>query len=121
MTKKRLIAFFLSDYLFCQYTPEEYALQKQQLDQTYRFREENITIDGYEFQPFVEMDGYHFRVLADDGEYDPYITYPKYMVLIGCSDEAHEIVYLSFFDTDLDYITSLPDFLNGECGWKHIR
>ena len=110
-----------ADYLFCQYTPEEYVQQKQQLEENYAFREDSITIQDYTFEPSAEIDGYHFRLLSDEGEYEPYITYPKFMVLVGYSDEEQQIIYLSTYDFDLDYITSLPEFIRQECGWNYIH
>lgn len=110
-----------ADYLICRYTPDEYELQKKQLAEKFDFREAPIAMESYEFEPTVEIDGYQFRILDECEAYEPHIWYPKYMVLVGCSDEAREIVYLSFSDTDLDYITSLTEFLQDECGWNYVR
>lgn len=110
-----------ADYLICRYSPDKYELQKQKLEEKYSFREEPIAMESYEFEPTVEIDGYRFRVLDECEEYETHIWYPKYMVLVGYSDETQEIVYVSFFDTDLDYITSLTEFLQDECGWNYVR
>ncbi len=110
-----------TDYLICRYTPEEYQAQKAQLEKTYRFREDNITLHEYEFAPRAVLDGYQFRMADEIEASSPPFWYPKYMVLVGCSDETNQIIYLSYFDTDLDYITSIPDFLHTECGWNYIR
>lgn len=110
-----------ADHLICRYDPEGYALQKKQLEENYIFQTEILSSYGHSCEPSAEVDGYRFRVLSTEGEYEPYIDYPGHTVLIGYSDEAQEIVYLSFHDTDLDHITSLTDFLNEECGWKHVR
>lgn len=110
-----------ADHLICRYDPEEYALQKKQLEENYIFQTEILSSYVHSCEPSVEVDGYQFRVLSTEGEYEPYIDYPGRIILIGYSDEAQEIVYLSFHDTDLNYITSLTDFLNEECGWKHVR
>lgn len=104
-----------TDGLICTYTQEDYELQKAKLDTVYKFQTER-TMDG--FEPMIEIDGYQFQMLSSK-EYDLY--YPKNMVLIGCSDDANEIVYLEFHNTDLDYITSLQDFIMNICGWKYIR
>jgi hypothetical protein len=48
-------------------------------------------------------------------------NYPKRLMFVATNDETNEIVYLSFYDDDLDYIVSLGDFLIDDCGWKHIR
>lgn len=104
-----------ADGLICSYNQEDYAIQKAKLDTTYIFQAEK-TEDN--FDPMVEIDGYQFRMLSSK-EYDLY--YPKKMILVGCSDDTNEIVYLEFYDIDLDYITSLKDFIMDECGWKYIR
>lgn len=104
-----------TDGLICTYTQEEYAIQKARLDTTYNFQTEKTAND---ILPAVEIDGYQFRLLSID-EYDLY--YPKEVVLIGYSDDANEIIYLEFYDIDLDYITSLEEFIADECGWKYVR
>lgn len=43
------------------------------------------------------------------------------MYLIATNDATREIVYLFFFDDDLDYIEDLDEFIRNDCGWKHIR
>ena len=110
-----LIFAYETDGLICTYTQEEYAIQKARLDTTYNFQTEK-TADN--ILPAVEIDGYQFRLLSNN-EYDLY--YPKEVVLVGYSDDANEIVYLEFYDLDLDYITSLEEFIADECGWKYIR
>lgn len=117
-------AFFLfyaeTDYLICRYTPDEYEMQKAALETDYAFQETVITGDFSNCDPSVEIDGYRFRLLSPD-EYKGEIFYPKNLVLIGFSDAAREIVYAAFEDADLDYISSLEDFITNDCGWKYIR
>lgn len=107
-----------TDYLICRYTQEEYEIQKTRLDTAYTFQTETITDDYSNCEPMIEIDGYQFRMLSNEA-YDLY--FPKNIVLIGCSDEAREIVYLEFYDLDLDFVYSLKDFITDECGWKYIR
>ena len=107
-----------ADGLICSYTPEDYEIQKARLDTEYTFQTEPIIDDFSNYEPMVDIDGYQFRMLSSK-EYNLY--YPKNVVLVGCSDDTNEIVYLEFFDIDLDYITSLKDFIMDECGWKYIR
>ena len=109
-----------TDYLICRYDPEEYALQKSLLEKKYIFQEETVTYNDSHCEPSVEMDGYRFRMLSVEKEYDD-IYYPKYIVLVACSDEANEIIYLSYRDPDIDYLTSLKEFIIGNCGWRHVR
>lgn len=114
---------FLSnaDYLICRYDAEEYELQKQQLEEKYTFQTEVLESYDYPCEPSGMINGYQFRVLSIKGEYERYTQYPWYMGLIAYSDEEKEIVYLSYRNTDLDYLTSLSSFLKEECGWQHIR
>lgn len=122
------IFFPEADYLICQYAPDEYARQKSSLDAKYIFQTE--TMYSYDYfnetytdpcEPVAELDGYQFRVLSTEMDYAHDTDYPWHMNLIGCSDEKQEIIYLSFNDTDVDYHTSLTDFLYDECGWSYVR
>ena len=109
-----------TNYLICQYEQEEYENQKNRLDSTYIFQTETITDYDSNCEPMVKIGDYQFKMLSVEN-YDLY--YPKHVVLIGYSDNAREIVYLEFYDIDLDYIPSLKDFIIDEfgCGWKYIR
>lgn len=71
-------------------------------------------------EPVAEMDGYLFRVLSTQMGHLHDTDYPWHMNLIACSDEKYEIIYLSYHNTDVDYHTSLTDFLYEECGWKLV-
>lgn len=117
-------AFFIfsteTDYLICRYTPDEYEIQKAALEMGYTFQEESITDAYSKCEPSAEMDGYQFRLLSVD-KYKGTIDFPKNLVLIGYSDEAREIVYVAFNDIDLDYISSLKDFIVNTCGWKYVQ
>ena len=127
--KTRYFIFFPeADYLICRYTEEEYARQKSILDAKYIFQRE--TMYSYDdlnetytdpCEPVAELDGYQFRVLSTEMGYAHHTDYPWHMNLIGCSDEEQQIIYLSFNDTDVDYHTSLRDFLYEECGWRYVR
>jgi hypothetical protein len=110
-----------ADYLICRYDAEEYALKKKQLEENYIFQTETMDSYGYLCEPSEEVDGYYFRVLSTKGEYEPFVDYPWYMTLIGYSDEKQEIIYLSYGNTDIDYHTSLSEFLYEECAWKQVR
>ena len=112
-----------TDYLICSYTPEEYAIAKERLETEYIFQQEPIPNENHvACEPMIEIGDYQFRLLAVEG-YDReehYMMYPKYLYLIGYSDDAHEIVYIAFEDWDLDYIDSLEDFVVNRCSWKDI-
>ncbi len=105
-----------ADFLICKYDEKEYLEQKELLSKKYIFQSDSITT--YDYETTVELDGYCFRLLSID-EYE--MNYPKSIVFIGTSDIENEIVYMYFCDDDLDYIESLSDFINEDCGWKHIH
>ena len=109
-----------TSYLICRYTPDEYEVQKAELETEYTFQREAITEYKSNCEPSVEVDGYLFRLLSIE-EYKEDIRYPHKIILIGCSDEAREIVYAVFDDFDLDYILSLEEFITENCGWRYIR
>lgn len=107
-----------TDYLICQYSQEEYETQKNRLNSVYTFQTETIKDTNSSCEPTAEIDGYQFKMLSiEQFEYG----YPKNVYLIGYSDAAREIVYLEFYDIDLDFIRSLKEFIIDECGWKYIR
>ena len=107
-----------SDTLICQYDDADYIIQKKYIEDNYVFQTEPMTAFEYSCPPEVEIDGYYFRSLSIE-EYDMY--YPKQVSFIAINDETKEIVYMSMRDDDRDYITSLEEFINTDCGWKYIR
>lgn len=110
-----------ADTLICQYSDTDYLIQKNALEDAYTFQTDPIVDDDRICDPIAEIDGYNFRFLEDHADIDWELDYPKRMVLIGLNDTTREIVYVSFYDFDLDYIDSLTDFINEYCGWEHIR
>ena len=108
------------DTLICKYSNDEYLLQKELLDKKYVFQNEPLTTmpDEPECKPTVEVNGYTFRALSVD-EYE--LFYPKEVSFIATNDEENEILYMSFYDDDLDYIESMEEFILNDCGFKHIR
>lgn len=115
----RIIFFFYeSDTLICKYNEQDYTEQKTLLDEKYVFQTEELVESGYSCEPTVQIDNYTFRFLSVD-EYDLY--YPKEVYLIATNDTTREIAYISFYDIDLDFISDATDFINGDCGWEHIR
>lgn len=64
-------------YLICQYEPEEYALQKEQLEEKYIFPTDTLHNNHFSCESTAEINGYQFRVLSINGEYDRYISCPK--------------------------------------------
>lgn len=112
-----------SDTLVCKYDQAEYDTQKALLSDRYVFQNQTMTYiyDSWGCEPFGEVDGYFFRALSLEGEYGKELYYPKRLILVGTNDETCEIVYIAFYDFDLDYIESLPEFIEDDCGWKYIR
>ncbi len=103
-----------SKVLVCEYSEDEYLQNKTSLDEKYVFRID----DRANKDQITDIDGYSFRMLST-GEYET--DFPKENVLIATNDATKEIVYLSFYDQDLDYIDSLDEFILDNCGWEHIR
>ncbi|MBE6747788.1 MAG: hypothetical protein E7557_00980 [Ruminococcaceae bacterium] len=111
-----------TDYLICEYTPEEYKTQKNALFEKFIFQEDKLSNLDASCEATTELDGFTFRSLSiDEKSYKSSIDYPKQMMLIAYSDKTNEIIYISFYDDDIDYLTSLSEFINDDCGWKYIR
>ncbi|MBE6734948.1 MAG: hypothetical protein E7563_06385 [Ruminococcaceae bacterium] len=107
-----------ADTLICTYSEQDYEEQKTLLNEKYVFEQEKI-VDYYSnCNPVAYIDDYTFRVLSIE-EYDIY--FPKHIYFVGTNDATREIVYISFYDIDLDYIDSIEEFITDECGWKYIR
>ena len=94
---------------------------KAELDEAYVFETQALESCGEVCEPTDELDGFFLRML-DTGKYrGSHLEYPKRLVLIGTNDETREIMYIAYYDFDLDYITSLSDFVYRKCGWEYIR
>ncbi|MBQ8533523.1 MAG: hypothetical protein IJ462_01670 [Clostridia bacterium] len=100
--------FFPETYtLRVRYGEKEFKNQKEFIDNNYKFQQSRS----------FETDFFTFRTLASDKYYC--IDFPKQIVFIGISKTDNEIVYIAFYDTDLDYIEgTLQEFLEEECGWE---
>jgi len=104
-----------ADTLICQYTADEYQSQIAFIEENYEFETDPLTAVGYSCSPTFKIEGFSFRTILTNG------YYPKDMIFIATNDQSREIVYMSFYNDDLNYITNLPQFILDECGWKHIR
>ena len=102
------------------YGSVDYAEQLALINERYTFRTEATVGEDYTCLPYADIDGFHFRVIADPDEADMYDAYPKKVLIVGTNDETSEIAYIHFYDFDLDYITSLEDFILEDCGWERI-
>lgn len=106
--------------MICRYDQSEYLRQKALLDQKYTFQTDPMYSSDYVCQPTAQIDGYHFRLLSIEGDYQEYVEYPKHLTLIACSDQTNEIVYVSFRDDDLDDISSLEELISQDLGWTYV-
>lgn len=113
--------FFTCDagILICKYDDSTYKAQKNIVDTTYVFQTAPIDVSGYDVEPIVNIDDYQFRMLSLEGEYN--LVYPKFLAFIATNDAENEIAYIWFYDVELDYIESMTDLINNDCGWKYIR
>ena len=117
------LAIFTNDVhiMICQYNETDYKSQKELIENKYIFQTEPMNSYEYACEPTASIDGYIFKSLSIDDANGYDINYPKDVLLIATNDETQEIVYLSAYDDDIDYIDSLVDFINNDCGWKHMR
>ncbi len=110
-------------YLVCNYNEKEYIKQKDIIAQSYDLIENNPQTYYSTLYSYLagDLGNYHFRLLSFDS-YEDYLSYPKRMAYIITNDETKQIIYLSFYDLDLDYIenSDFENFINEYCGWKHI-
>lgn len=100
------------------YSQEEYQKQKEQWETQYTFETDlpRFADETVAKQPNFSFDGFDFSLL-DFEQYDLY--YPKEMVFVGFSDSQNQVVFVYYYDTDLDVISeSFEDFLKDDCGWK---
>lgn len=110
-----------TDVLICKYDELDYSTQKSLLHGQYTFQSTPMISHIHSCEPYVEIDGYEFRFLSYEGAYDNILSYPKRVVMIATNDYTHEIIYMYYHDADLDCIESMEDFINNDCGWKHIH
>lgn len=110
-----------ADYLVCRYNREEYNTQKASVEERYVFQKEKLSASGYAIEPEISMDGYDFRLLSEDRDLGYDVDYPKCLIFIATNDDTCEIIYMSFYDDDLDWIESLEKFINQDCGWRWVK
>lgn len=108
-----------SDILIAAYNRENYTQQKVSLEDHYHFQSEALSSADSSITSAFTHDGFRFRFLSL-ADY-PQLDYPKALMLIGTNDTTQEIAYISFYDFDLDTISSLEFFLDDFCGWKYVR
>lgn len=107
--------------LICKYNDNEYSYEKAEAENKYIFQEDGMSAWDYTCSPEASLGEYHFRALSVAGEYDGTINFPKRLVFFGTNDTTQEIIYICFYNDDIDYIEDLAEFLLDNCGWKYIR
>lgn len=102
-----------TDILICKYNEDEYSLQKELLDEKYIFLKE---YDG-NTEVSSNIGDYYFRLLSAVAS-----DFPEEVVLVATNDEKNEVVYISCDNGYLNYSDKqLTEFIENDCGWKHIR
>lgn len=92
--------------LKAEYNENDYISEKELVQKEYYFDEK--------YSSKIHVENYLFRVL-DIERYN--LRYPKYLALIGFSDNAQKIVYIYFECQDLDCIDNWEDFIINQCNW----
>ena len=110
-----------ADYLVCRYNMQDYNIQKALVEEQYVFQKEMLSALGYAIEPEISMDGYDFRLLSEDTALGYDMDYPKRLIFIATNDDTCEVIYMSFYDDDLDLIESLEKFINKNCGWRWVK
>lgn len=124
----RLVGFISDGYaLFVTYDKGEYKQQKDRILSGYSFLEKPVApfTDDLEL-PVTEFDykGYHIKIVPDE-EYIDYCACKSFM-MIGFDDASSTIVYMYYYDFDLDYIAEVGDdyeeemreFVDNAFSWK---
>lgn len=115
--------------LICEYSEADYEIEKTRLEEHYVFQTGPMQNDfppsdspDQQFcEPIAEIDGYVFRMLSIEGEYDYEISYPERLMFVGTNDTTREIVYLATYDFECNSIEALDEYILEVCGWKYIR
>ncbi len=109
--------------LVSKYDVDEYEKQKAIIEQKYIFETESHTVKHLDEEitchPYAEIDGFLFRRIKGE-EAGIYESYPKKVFIVGTNDETHEVVYIDFYDFDIDYIIYFDSFVKNDCGWRYI-
>lgn len=125
-------------HLIVSYDKPQYEKEKASLEKRYTFHDKVVYEDGFyedhiadqefydeafgnegsdvifrTFPPYCDIDGYHLRIMETEG-----IGFPRDVYFVGTNDEKHRLIYIRFYDSDLDSVESLKSFLTDECGWS---
>ncbi len=113
------LSYYESVILCVHYDPSEYLRQRQAILDTTEFEQEPIydrLADKEGFQtyknPCFELDGYSFQLCKIE------YLYPKDLGFIGFNDTLHNIVFVQFSDSGIDYIAGDFTEILDECKWE---
>lgn len=97
------------------YDEEDYEKEKALLDSRYTYYDSPIFdshAPGHELAVDFAYRGYSFRTVRDESESTLY--YPTKMFFVGTNDKAKKIIYIYYYDIDLDYVTDFATFFRKE-------
>lgn len=108
-----LVGFYSDAFaLFVTYDQDQYKTEKEKILSEYDFLEEPVmrSSDTYEL-PVTEFEykGYCFKIVPDK-EYIDFCACKSFM-MIGFNDETSRIVYMYYYDFDIDYIAEVGENL----------
>ncbi len=95
------------------YSEKEYTKAKKLTDSMYVY--ENVPIGNNSYSTQFESEDFVFRLI--DGDEYGLRGIPKEMLFVGYSDLRQELIFICYYDTELDRIPfdDLNDFLHYEC------
>lgn len=107
LSKRERVQFIFGHHsvcLFLRYCEDEYARQKDQIEENYSFYEKPDTV----FRDISgSIGGYRVRMITTDDSYSDV----KEGKFIGFNDDTNTILYAYYYDDDLDYIDNLDKTL----------
>lgn len=111
-----LVGFYSDGFaLFVTYDDSNYDTIKNEVLSEYSFLQEPVmrSVDTYTL-PVTEFEynGFNMKIVPDE-EYINYSACKSFMV-IGFNDEEYRIVYMYYYDFDIDYIAEVGDDLEEE-------
>ena len=102
--------------IVAEYSDEEFEKTVKEIENEYAFALEPV-LEG-DAQPFANLDGFEFRLVADENLSE---HYPKYLYVIGINRDTREIAHINFSNKDLDGLFDFEYFVESYCGWYWIR
>lgn len=101
--------------LYVTYDDSEYEIRKTALFEQYTLLVEPVVRGDSYLMPEVVtvVNGYYIYVVDNTEGYEEYI-FPKKFGMIGFNDDTNELVYLFFYDIDLDLISLVENGPEGK-------